>query len=414
MSGYRRQGSDLFDSISGAWVGKIDANGGEQVYPTALALPVYPMRKVRKGLASVRSNISNMTIACAGDSETAGNYANGSTVWVANKPRCYPTLMATILQNLGVNTNVDSVISDNSSIGHTSTVQAFDPKMVVGANWGVATGANTAGGQWIQNIAGTLSGTAADEKMTFTPAAAFDTVEIYWYRSGSVGTMTIDTGGAALTTLSTTGSTAGTTTPGTTGFVNKTVLTGTSGSVINIIRTVVGSTIIAGINTYLSTKKTVNVLNMGWSGARCSTTYWTGTTGNYNPLATLSAYAPDLTIIMLGVNDAVDGTSQAAFAAQLTVLANQALTTGDVLLVIPPPTDPTGTPVATLVAQTAIVAAYYQVGAALGLNIIDLNARWVSYAVSNAVGFYYTDKVHPVQIGYQDIASTIANAILLN
>lgn len=407
---YTLSGSADFDGpvtqLTAAQVAAVAASLASLQRPSSIA--PFPLRKTQRALARVRSGVANATICCVGDSVTAGQYADGVNAWTGNKALSYPTALAAILTRHGAAGSIASVTSDNSALGHAGTIPSYDPRVVSGANY--TTGAlDTAGGQVIYNVAGTL-GSAEAETFTFTPGTSFDTVEIYWYRSASVGTMTVDCGGAVLTTLSSSGAVGGTTTPGTVNQLNKTIVTKAAGAdPINIIRTVLGTTIIAGVVAYLSTAKCVNVLNMGWSGARTSS--WNNTTGDYAPLNALLDYAADLTIICLGINDAIVGVSQATFTSNMAAIVTAALTTGDVLLVYPPLVDTT---IASAAAQSTIYAAITAVAAAKSVPVLDLQARWSSYSVASGLGYMHTDKTHPVAIGYQDIASAISSVILAN
>ena len=372
--------------------------------PTTLA--PYALRKTQRGLARVRAGLANMTIACVSDSTGAGQYADGTNAWAGAKARSWPTALAAILTTAGYPGSIASVTSDNSTLGHGGTIPSFDSRVTSGANY-IAGTLNTAGGQIIMNTAGSL-GNAAAETFSFSPGTSFDTVEVYWYRSASVGTFTIDCGGSALATCSTSGGSGGTTTPGTTNQVNKTVVTKTAGAdPINIIRTVLGSVIITGIVAYLSTTKCVNMLNMGWSGSR--TTQWNDSSGDYSPLNALLDYSPDLTIIGLGINDSILGNSEATVTAALNALVTAALTTGDVLLLNHTWVDTT---VASAANQAAVYAAVAAVSRANQVPVLDLQSRWSSYATAAALGYIHSDKTHPLQAGYQDMAHAIAGVIL--
>ncbi len=362
----------------------------------------YKLRKVQAALARVRSNTGNMIVACVGDSLTAGVGAQGGTVgaavWTGAKALSYPTRLAALLNSSGLVASIDNVTSDNSTVQHSGTVPGFDTRVTLGANWTISA-INTAGGQMIGSNVGSL-GAAAAETMTFTPANAFTEVDIYWYRSPAVGTFTADIGSGVLATMA----------AGTAGL-QKTTITGMSNTThtLNLIRTVVGNVFIIGIVCRQTAVKSVSVLNLGWSGARTST--WVANSTLYDPLPALGFYAPDLTVIMLGTNDFGNAVSGASTIASLTLLVNQARVSGDALIVIPPATI---TSFASVAAQAETVAAIQQVAATLGVPVIDMNSRWESYAISNALGFYNTDGIHYLNPGYQDVASTIASFILSN
>jgi len=362
----------------------------------------YKLRKTQAALARVRAGIANMTVCCVGDSIEAGvssqGNTSGGTIWTNAKATAWPTLLATLLNNAGLKASIDNVTSDNLTNTHLGTVPAYDPRVALGANWSYQA-LPVPGGFPIAAVAGSL-GAAAAETLAFTPAGAFTSVDVYWYRSGSVGTFTIDIGGGVL----------GTQAAGANGVV-KTTITGMADTThtLNLIRTVLGSVLILGIVCYRSTAKSVNILNMGGSGM--TSTQWNDSTGLYSPVPALGAYAPDLTIIKLGTNDwsNVNSFSAATTAANLTALVTKAQQTGDALLVVPPPSI---TSYASAANQATTISAIYAVGAAMSVPILDLTTRWDSYTVSNALGYFCTDGIHPIQIGQQDYAGAVAQIML--
>lgn len=369
--------------------------GGSFVYGRNLQ---YPMRYWQRAVARVKAGKANATIACIGDSITAGSMADGVNPWTANKPLSYPSALASVLSgSYGISTCTGSVISDNSTTPHAGTVPQYDPRVTFGANWGASGAASTAGGQMIYSVSSAL-GTLAAETFTFTPIASFDTVEVFWFRNTTTSTFTIDCGGAVLATCA-----------GGSPSVQKTVVTKTAGiGPINIIRTVAAGSVaaIVGINTYLSTTKTANVLNMGASAA--TTTVWNSVAGVYAPLNVLPQYAPDLSVICLGINDAILNASTATIIANLSAIITVAQTTGDVVLVVPNAVD---TSITSTINQANMQSAIYQVSATYGINVVDINQRWSGYTTSNTLGYMSSDKTHPVQIGYQDIANIVAACV---
>jgi lysophospholipase L1-like esterase len=118
---------------------------------------------------------------------------------------------------------------------------------------------------------------------------------------------------------------------------------------------------------------------------------------------------PDLVIIDLGINVWDAGVSQSTFAANLQSLIT-AIQTGapaaDILLVVPVPTNPSGH--ASIPQQQAVIAGLYQVQANYNLAVVDLTSRWVSYAISQAAGYYGDTFTHPDGAGYIDIAKAIS------
>jgi lysophospholipase L1-like esterase len=358
------------------------------------------MRKTRAALANVRAGVSNMKIACVGDSVTAGvgaqNGAGAAAQWVGAKALSWPTYLASMLNAAGTAASIDSVISDNSTVQHSGTVPSFDPRVTLGANWTISA-LNTAGGQMMGNSVGSL-GAAAAETMTFTPANAFTDVDIYWYRHTSGGTWTADIGGGVLATMAS----------GALGL-QKTTITGLSNTThtLNLIRTVLGNVYLLGVVCYNTNTKSVNLLNMGWSGARSTT--WSPAVTLYDPMPTLGFYAPDLTIICLGINDWGNTLTAATTEAALTTIIAKARETGDVLLVTPPPSI---TSFATAANQLVTLTAIRSIASTLGVPLLEVNAQWIDYTTANIGVYYNTDGIHPFKSGQYDIANAISKFLL--
>lgn len=372
----------------------LQANGKQ--YPLA-PLDVFPMYKTQRMFANVRAGLSDGTILCVGDSTTVGQYAAGAAGagFAGNKKRSYPTALGSLIQSAGYDVNMESVTGDGASFFLTSSLPAYDPRVASGASWSSQiAGLNTVGGGSIYNNAGSLGATAA-ETWTFTPETSFDTVEIHWQRLTGGGTFTVDLGGGVLATCP----------AGANGY-QKTTVTKTAGTgPINLIRTVVGGVYVAGVVASLSTKKCVKVLNGGWAGSTSAN--WVSGTQAISPLNMLPRYGQDLTIINLGLNDANVGVSYAAAYANYQALITAAKTVGDVLMVVPNWINTVNVDKLEVI-KNAII----DVARANEVNVFSIQSRWGSFANSNALGYMYTDTVHPLQLGLQDGAIGIGRFLL--
>ncbi len=89
------------------------------------------------------------------------------------------------------------------------------------------------------------------------------------------------------------------------------------------------------IDAYQSAIPGIRVGNIAVSGS--TTTTWSGN----DSINAISAWAPDLTVIMLGINDALAGTSVADWGTAIQRIMNTAVLTGDVLVMSVVPSDPT-------------------------------------------------------------------------
>ncbi len=118
-------------------------------------------------------------------------------------------------------------------------------------------------------------------------------------------------------------------------------------------------------------------------------------------------YQPNLTVIMLGINDAISSVSGATFEANLTTIVTKAQLYGDVLLVSCfPSSDPTEA-----AREVGYITNMRNVSTAKICGFYDANALFVNYATANANG-YMADTLHPNGAGYNFFANSFAPAIL--
>jgi lysophospholipase L1-like esterase len=110
------------------------------------------------------------------------------------------------------------------------------------------------------------------------------------------------------------------------------------------------------------------------------------------------------------VNDAATPVSLATYISNMAaIIATVQAAGGDVLLTGPIPSG------GAFIARDAVERDYAVNGlsslaATYGCGVVDLNARFVSFAVSNPLGYYFDD-VHPTEFGYADMAQAIFNAL---
>lgn len=349
------------------------------------------LKKWRAAIAGVKAGVANARILCIGDSTTFGTGANGagSGNWRA---QCYPTRLAGLLNAAGVNAEWNSFFGG----GRNTTDQlSFDSRIVVGSVWSVPSTADTTmfGGYMMNAQANTNA-------LSFTPTVPVDTFVVYYPQlpSGTRGfNIQIDSG-----------------TPTSVNPVNalnqmtSATITASLGTHTLNITQIAGSIYIAGIDAYDSSKKWISVMNAGWRGS--TSVNWNDTTNPYGPVATqtFTTVAPTLTIINLAINDWNAPTSLATYKTNIQAIITAALTTGDVILVAPNPSDVTA--YASLATQASYVAVLYQLAAANNLILIDIFNRWGSYASSNSLGINY-DGLHPNGAGYADLTRLIMNVI---
>jgi lysophospholipase L1-like esterase len=149
---------------------------------------------------------------------------------------------------------------------------------------------------------------------------------------------------------------------------------------------------VIGIEQFSSTSKNLRVGNAGVYGT--NTTQWV-TTDWFGPVAAITAYAPDLTIIMLGINDALTPLAIASYKVNITTLITTAQLSGDVILMTMPPSSGTRA-----TAEATYVQVLKDISIASNIPLIDnwarFNSTWQTLMMHDAV--------HPNNVGYWDIA----------
>jgi lysophospholipase L1-like esterase len=337
----------------------------------------------RKALAGVRAGTGRAKLALIGDSTTAGTGSSGGGTNNA-VAASYPSFVASILSSFYIAATAASSWGRNM-------LPATDPR-VAAPNWVQSS--------YVLN-GNSMRANGITDTMTFTPGVSWDTAEVWYADLAGSGTFTVNAdGGAALATV----------TPSGTGAIKKVTITKALGtSVLGVARTSGGSVYIAGMVTYDSTSKKVDVLNLGWHGSKVAD--WATANASYinnvTPASNITQVAPDLSVICLTINDWGNTTDLVTYKTNLQTIVSAALTTGDVVLV-------SGVPSSTSSASVAQQARYIdvmkQVAVANNTPFINLTQRFVSYDTTNALGLY-SDTLHPTGAGYADVAQAITNVI---
>lgn len=130
-------------------------------------------------------------------------------------------------------------------------------------------------------------------------------------------------------------------------------------------------------------------------------------TNNSDIVASTSAFNPQLTIIMLGTNDAYNQVSLSTYQSCLDAIVKQALTTGDVLVMAMG--DQSGA------TYTIPYSSYVNTAKQVAINnncaFLSIYDRWQqSYTWANNNGLMY-DNLHPSQSGHADIAEAIREVL---
>lgn len=341
------------------------------------------LKNFRKAIANVRLGVQNAKLAIVGDSISAGTGGGGTPA--KYRVNSWPTKLAAYMQAAtGITWNADNVFGTANL-----TISAYCDKLVLsgGATQGAVN--TTLGGAQFQL-------TGAGNTVAFTPTLSADTFDVYSMKTGGTGTFNINLDGGA-TLASPTG-----TIPG--GGLAKTSVTGTLGAhTLNCVQSA-GTCYVIGIDAYNSAVKQVSVWNISASGALSSNV--ADATNGYSAKPALAFYAPDCTILCLGINDWNNAAGPATYYANMDAIIQTALLSGDVILMAPNPSSNALTPLAT---QQQYVNQLYSLANKYSLPLIDLFARFGSYEQMNPLGYYF-DNVHPNNIGYADHAGFFSAA----
>lgn len=284
---------------------------------------------LRAAVDRVRAGTGRGRIVWKGDSITVGQGAGTGAdpfYLTGARARRIPAMLAASLSAGGTPTLDAGFVADHAI--HSATgrdlLAAFDPRIgfveTPGASWNVQPAAGLAGGGYWQ---------PGSNRLTFTPETDVDTFEIVAFRSNSeTYRIAIDdappvSGAASLST------TAGG------GFVRHLVKAAASGrhrlalwadGVMGAFRSVIayreGA---AGFDMIVHAALGSQSGNQAASGS------------GWSNMEALAFDAPDLTIVLLGLNDMNVGTPTADYARNLKTIVDGARASGDVLLVFPPP-----------------------------------------------------------------------------
>lgn len=357
-------------------------------------------RKIRKALANTAAGVSNTAIACVGDSTTAGYNPGG--VQGSQFRNGYPTRIMEMLNgHRGMkftgNSWWNSKTTDSTK---ASAILGFDNLITV-TNYGTGVTVDTTISTY--SISGYLVKFSSVGGIAFAFPDVFDTIEFYYYQSGSTGTVDVNIdGGATLTTLSRNGTSA----------VVRSTLTGIStGSTHTInVNWASGTFYLVGVRVYLSTRKEVTIHNWGAGSMRSNN--WSLTPANAWEMPIIVAnstagIAADLAILDYGINDSSNAVPLTTFEAQMRYMIGRLQINGDVIL---------KTPVWGTSSSLTTLGTYVQkvrdIAWSMDIPFIDVTNRWESATTANGRGFFNSDFVHPTLVGYADEALCVSNAIM--
>jgi lysophospholipase L1-like esterase len=262
-----------------------------------------------------------------------------------------------------------------------------DDRWTLGSGWTFTAGFGFCQGG---NNAGALNESGAAGDLTFTPGATqgtFDSFTVYYLTNPGNGSATVTATGGSATTINTSAAA---------GYATVTVkASGASTGNSVAVHPVSGAVFIEAIEPFLSTTPTIRKGNAGVSGA---TSGQCATNGSFNSLSAIKAYAPDLTVISLGINDAAVNGNDVFLGANLQAIIAAAQVSGDVILSTMPPSQDT----TRITNERLYQPIYYALSQADRLPLLDVFMRFGS--AYNAA-FMNSDGTHPTEFGYWDWAA---------
>ena len=324
-------------------------------------------------------------LLCIGDSVTQG-YGGVSGGWTPNgRAGAWPERLAALMSGRGLPASAASMAGAGAADGASGGYSAYDPRVTLGAGWGVNA---------LTGMGGKLfSGAAASGGVwSFQPDGPVDRFDLWAVTNTALGVMTVETDGVVRGTVVTTKAAAM--------EVTTVAFPETSGPVT--VRWASGGAVfIAGGVAWRSDVRRARVINAGWGGAKVAD--WITTDQPYRAYGSIPAAAPDLSVVCLTINDWNAGTAVATYKAGLGLLVDRCLAAGDVLLMTGCPSDPAQGK-AGYAAQGATRDAVFEVAATRGLAApIDGTAL---FGGGFAPGLMF-DAVHPNAAGQARIAEAV-------
>lgn len=363
--------SDLHGSLSATIDTAVTAR------TTAIDMPLW-----RAAREAVVAGTSDAKILCIGDSTTIGAGTLTGT------PDSYPYLIASQLATEGV----------PSARGLAVGPRAIGPDV----RWSVGAGWTEEAFGWAANSS--MKGAVGSSALTFTDTTLADRYDVYYWTANGAGSVTAQATGGSAVTQDTHSLSVNiqkfTVSAGSAATTNVLTITNASAAEVHIV----------SVEPWHSTVKRVRVANAGVAGA--TTTAWVDPKSGAGSPNCIRAYAPDLTIINLGINDAFTPLAVETYLANIQTLIDVASETGDVLIHLPVPIMSTAD--ATRLANEPLY------GDALiaeipDWNVLDLwgDGGW-GRPGEDAVPTYMLDALHPNATGNAALATFIRPTLLSN
>lgn len=355
---------------------------GVTTYPNTFRVSALNLPRFLAKLAAVRAGSSDMRILCAGDSTTFGvgaTFVTGS--WVTTLVSRLATLAPTAY-----------------GLAAVQNTAAQDTRWTTGSGWAAST-AHGFGGDGNSTCTAWFAVSGTSGNLTFAETrSSSDTYDVYYVRNSGFGTITVTATGGSPVVQSTAGTLG----------VAKVTVTAAAAATSNTVTIAPsgGDVYILGVEPRLAGTRQILV---GMAGVSGSTSNGWATVGASaaGSIPYLRAFAPDVTLFCLGINDGGNSRPVTTYLANMRTLVNVAKESGDAFPMTFMPSN--GTPHTTF--EPGYVAGL--IGGQLDAALADVyGAMGGTWAAANAAG-YTADSLHPNASGYALVGNLVANAIVL-
>lgn len=343
-----------------------------------------PFPTFQAAVTNVIANTGNCRVLIIGDSTS---YGVGSAAFQAGNAyqSSWPHLLAALFNSHGIPSQEGLASSYRASGGQG------DNRWTNTGSWAYMLGGS-------QGFGGSLTTTTGDvgAALTFNqPGLVIDSARGYFAADPVRGACTLQVGTGATVAVNTAVTAAplvsGIATSGTTPAVNNVVVNTTNTSPVAL----------SALELMNSTGSYLYVCNAGIGSS--TTTNWVSSDSidARSSDAFIRAFAPDLTIINLGINDAIVANSPTIVSRNITTIAHNAAISGDVLLTTNFISNQGYRTYERLYAQ--------QLRANFAYPMLDLQARSANYV---QLGWMNGDGVHFLGQAYSDLAATVFQALM--
>lgn len=340
-----------------------------------------------KGIARKKYSV----VLMYGDS-TTGGFGAGMTTGLNNNDDAYRSNCGSQLA-VAINSKIqkatrDSIFGTSNVVvsGSGVTYPQFDPRITIGAGWTAADGASLFGGGFFQATT-TTAGT-----LDFQPEFPFNNFIAFYPKAPSGTTnlvVQVDSSAAGYAAISNNGANGvGSTSYTIPGALAVHKLSFTSPN--------------AGVNAWITGAICWDSANPGIvvcvAGVAGGTAANLAAIGGFNSLSMLSLVAPDLTIVNCTINDQNGQPDAATYVANMALIMDTALVTGNVIMLVNSPNTNAGFSNGYLKTVTPLLKAVCD---ARNVRMIDLRDHLgYTWAEANAKGYMdSTTGVHTNAVG---------------